>query len=189
MDSFENLIALLLRRDGWWTTTSFKVKLTKAEKKHVGKASAPRWEIDLLAYKGSTNEILAVECKSFLDSTGVIFRNGQFDPPSRYKLFSDARLRRTVLRRIGLQLVQAGSCAKAPTIQLALATGNLAKRSDRQAMKVEFERKGWRLFDDVWIRDQLRTVASDAYENEVATIVTKILLKQNGSPVHAPREP
>jgi hypothetical protein len=81
MDSFESLIALLLRRDGWWTTTSFKVEITKPEKREIGTHSAPRWEIDVLAYKGSTNEILAVECKSFLDSTGVTFRNGQFDPP------------------------------------------------------------------------------------------------------------
>jgi len=180
MDSFENLIALLLRREGWWTVTSFKVRLTKDEKKHVERASAPRWEIDLLAYKGSTNEVLAVECKSFLDSTGVIFRGGQFDPPSRYKLFSNTKLRETVLRRIALQLVEAGSCVQAPKVQLALATGNLAAKSDRPGIKAEFEKQGWRLFDDVWIREQLKTVATDAYENEVATIVAKLLLKQRG---------
>jgi hypothetical protein len=66
MDAFENLIAMLLRRDGYWTTTSVKVELTKDEKKSINRPSNPRWEIDVVAYKGATNQILAVECKSYL---------------------------------------------------------------------------------------------------------------------------
>ena len=52
--------------------------MTKAQKREVGRPSTPRWEIDLVAYKAAKNELLAVECKSFLDSTGVIFRDGAF---------------------------------------------------------------------------------------------------------------
>jgi len=65
MDAFESLVAMLLRHDGYWTIPSFKVNLTKEEKRAIGRHSSPRWELDLIAYKGSTNEILAVECKSF----------------------------------------------------------------------------------------------------------------------------
>ena len=79
MDAFEALISMLLRHEGYWTTPSFKVELTKREKAKIEKVSSPRWEVDLVAYKGSTNEVLAIECKSFLDSTGVIFRNGKFE--------------------------------------------------------------------------------------------------------------
>lgn len=94
MDAFESLISMLLRHDGYWTIPSFKVELTKAEKRQVGRFSSPRWEIDLIAYCGATNEVLAIECKWFLDSRGVLFRSGKFDPPKRYKMFTDADLRR-----------------------------------------------------------------------------------------------
>jgi len=50
MNAFEALIALLLRRQGYWVQTSFKVKLTKAEKRRIGRPSSPRWELDLVAY-------------------------------------------------------------------------------------------------------------------------------------------
>ncbi len=80
MDAFESLISMLLRHEGYWTTPSFKVELTPADKAKIGRESSPRWEIDLVAYKPSTDELLAVECKSLLDSTGVVFRNGKFDP-------------------------------------------------------------------------------------------------------------
>jgi hypothetical protein len=84
---------VLLRHDGYWTTPSFNVDLTKEEKRRIGSASSPRWELDVVAYKGSTNEVLAIECKSFLDSTGVILRKGMFEPETRYKLFTDDALR------------------------------------------------------------------------------------------------
>lgn len=71
MDAFEQLAAELLFANGWWVQTSVKVELTKEEKKQVGRQSSPRWELDVVAYKGATNEILVIECKSFLDSRGV----------------------------------------------------------------------------------------------------------------------
>src|SRR5437764_842416 len=100
MDAFESVVAMLLRREGFWISTSVKVALTKEEKRLIGRHSAPRWEIDLVAYKGSTNQLLAVECKSFLDSTGVVYRDGKFDLPKRYKLFTEPDLRRIVLERL-----------------------------------------------------------------------------------------
>jgi hypothetical protein len=83
MDAFESLVSMLLRHDGFWTTPSFKVELTKEEKRRINRFSSPRLELDLIAYKGSTNEVLAIECKSYLDSTGVVFRNGSFEPVDR----------------------------------------------------------------------------------------------------------
>jgi hypothetical protein len=71
MDAFEQVVAGLLFREGYWVTQGYKVELTKEEKRLIGKPCSPRWEIDLLAYKGSTKELLAVECKSYLDSVGV----------------------------------------------------------------------------------------------------------------------
>jgi hypothetical protein len=175
MDSFESLVAMLLKREGYWTTTSFKVKLTKLDKVAIGRASNPRWEIDVLAYKGSTNEVLAVECKSFLDSTGVVFRNGAFEPPERYKLFSEARVWPVVRERLGLQLFDRGDCARDPKITLCLAAGHIARKSDRTGLSSHFKSHGWRLLDEEWLRNQLREASESAYENDVAHVVAKLL--------------
>src|SRR5689334_11602038 len=106
MDAFESLISMLLRHNGYWTIPSFKVELTKAEKRKIDRFSSPRWEIDLVAYKGSTNEVLAIECKSLLDSRGVVFEAGEFSPTERYKMFTDLVLRKVVLKRLSKQLVK-----------------------------------------------------------------------------------
>ena len=177
MDAFESLVATLLRRDGYWIWPSFKVELTKADKVAIGKPSSPRWEIDLVAYKGSTNEVLAIECKSYLDSGGVLFRNGCFDPPQRYKLFSDARLRGVVLDRLVAQLQESGACAAAPARELWLVAGHINRRTDRPAMDAHFTTSGWRLRDDEWLRGRLLAAAGAGWENDVAHVVAKLLLK------------
>ena len=77
MDHFESIIKTLLEAEGYWVRQSFKVNLTKEEKRQIGKPSIPRPEIDLLALHFARNEVLAFEAKSFLDSPGVkllIFR-------------------------------------------------------------------------------------------------------------------
>jgi hypothetical protein len=47
--AFEQVIAELLWRNGYWVQTSFKVELTKLEKIKIGRPSSPRWEIDIVA--------------------------------------------------------------------------------------------------------------------------------------------
>ena len=175
MDAFESLIAMLLRHQGYWTTPSFKVELTKAEKRRIDRSTTPRWELDLIAYKGSTNEVLAVECKSFLDSTGVVFRNGTFEPETRYKLFTDAKLRQVVLRRLGKQLQETGACAGSPRITLCMAVGKIASKSI--GIDKHFKLKGWHLFDVKWIQEALTAASTRGYENDIAFVVSKILLR------------
>lgn len=177
MDAFESLVSMLLRHDGYWTIPSFKVKLTKEEKREIGRHSSPRWELDLVAYKGSTNEVLAVECKSFLDSTGVTFRNGKFEPEDRYKLFNHDQLRSVVFRRLGIQLMETGATAASPKVILCLAIGKTAHKSDREGLTHHFNDRGWRLFDEEWVRKRLRLASQDGYENDVAFVVSKILLR------------
>src|SRR6266566_4927859 len=135
MDAFESLISMLLRHEGYWTTPNFKVKLTPADKKRIGRESSPRWELDLIAYKPSINEVLAVECKSLLDSTGVVFRNGKFEPEKHYKLFSETILRSVVLKRLVKQLQKSGACIGSPQVRLCLAMGKIATKTDRDGLK------------------------------------------------------
>lgn len=178
MDAFESLMSMLLRHNGYWTIPSFKVELTKSEKREINRFSSPRWEIDLVAYKGSTNEVLAVECKSFLDSRGVMFQAGEFKPPKRYKMFADSALRRVVLKRLAEQLVETGACADKPRVRLCLAAGKIAGGTDLIGLKSHFEANGWTLFDDAWIRTRLTTASERGYENDVAFVVSKLLLRK-----------
>jgi hypothetical protein len=178
MDSFESLISMLLRHNGYWTTLNFKVELTPEDKKKIRRPSCPRWDIDVLAYKGSTNEVLAVECKSYLDSHGVVFRAGHFSKTSRYKLFEDAVLRETVLDRLKVQLVKTHACGPDPTVTLGLAAGRIAGGSDRAALRAHFKDNGWRLFDPASIRRELKRASTRGYENDVAFVVSKLLLRR-----------
>jgi hypothetical protein len=178
MDAFESVVAMLLRREGYWILPSLKVELTKEEKRQIGRHSAPRWEIDLVAYNGLTNELLAVECKSFLDSTGVIFRNGQFEPPKTYKLFVDDCLREVVLNRLAQQLQELKACRPSPTVQLCLAAGKIAAKSDLAGLKEHFVAKGWKLLDRGWLTKRLMETALCGYENDVVFVVTKLLLRK-----------
>lgn len=177
MNAFESLMAMLLDRDGYWTKGCFKVELTKAEKRAIGRPSSPRWEIDIVAYRGSDNEVLAVECKSFIDSAGVLFRDGTFSPQTPYKLFCEPKLRQVVLDRLGKQLAEAGLCGPNPTVRLCLAAGRISSTTDRAALSDHFQSQGWHLFDERWIRSRLAAMADSAYENDVAHVASKILLR------------
>ena len=177
MDAFENLMGMLLRRHGYWTATSVKVGIDKDQKKTIGRPSSPRWELDLVAYKGATNEILVIECKSYLDSSGVLFRNGQFEPVERYKLFSEPALRDVVLGTLASQFTASGQCAATPKVTLCLAAGKVAGGTDRAGMHAHFDQMGWKLFDEAVVRDMLVEAANDGYENDVALVAAKILLR------------
>jgi hypothetical protein len=177
MDAFEAVVSMLLRREGYWTWPSYKVNLTKEEKVAIGRASSPRWEIDLIAYKGNGNEILAVECKSFLDSPGVQFSDGSLQPNNVYKMFCEPSLRGVVLSHLGKQLEQSGSCASNPNVRLALATGKIANSTDRDAMKNYFEQNEWMLFDDYWIQTKLHNLRESQYEDDIAYVAAKIALR------------
>ena len=183
MDAFESVVSTLLKRSGYWTDTSFKVELTKEEKVAIERPSSPRWEIDVVAYSGARNELLIVECKSYLDSPGVRFDdlNGTGKYTTRYKLFNDTHLRDTVINRLKMQLVEQGHCADAPKACLCLATGKFASATDRERTKELFDKKGWKLFDDQWIVQNLEQFAELGYENDVAIVVAKLLMRNKNN--------
>ncbi|MFN0156735.1 MAG: hypothetical protein ACKVRP_01530 [Bacteroidota bacterium] len=122
MDAFESVVAAILQRQGYWTLTSVKVELTKEEKREIGRHSSPRWELDVVAYRGSDNELRVVECKSFLDSGRI--------------------------------------------------------RGDESWLKSHFEKQDWLLFGPEYIRQELNKLRDSGYENSVAAVVTKLLLRE-----------
>ena len=178
MDAFESVVAALLERKGYWTRTSVKVDLTKEEKRQIGRPSSPRWEIDVVAYKGSTNSLLAVECKSYLNSQGVKlsgFHGSNDVGANRYKLFNDETLRNIVLQRLSTQLVESGFCPTPPVITLCLCAGNIYQ--DAKPIKEHFKKNGWELWDADWLRSELEIMSHSRYDNTVVAIVSKLLMK------------
>lgn len=179
MDAFEQLVSEILWMEGYWVRTSVKVELTKAEKREIGRHSAPRWELDIVAYSGRENLLRVVECKSFLNSRGV--RATGFDGSNpreavRYKLFNDAELRRVVFNRLRLQFTESGACQPEPEIRLCLACGKVYE-SGRADLHAHFAAQGWDLWDEPWLREKLKHMATLGYENQVSAVVAKLLLR------------
>ena len=153
MDSFEAVVAAILQRQGYWTQTSVKVELTKAEKVTIKRPSSPRWELDVVGYRGASNELLIMECKSYLDSTGVpcdTFAGKKPANEGRYKLFFDDELRRVVLGRLVRQFTDAGFCARNPGVTFGLAAGKVYGSEDW--LESLFSQKGWHFLGPTKIR-------------------------------------
>ena len=98
----------------------------------------------------------------------------------RYELFREPTLRGVVLRRLERQLVSGGFCASKQKIRLCLAAGKV--RKDEEWLKSLFEKKGWLFFGPEYIRTELRRLRDSGYENNVAAVVAKMLLRE-GKPV------
>ena len=183
MDAFETVVGEILWREGYWIQTSFKVDLTKEDKLAINRPSSPRWEIDVVGYSGRRNELLIVECKSYLDSLGVQFRAFDGSDPkaaSRFKLFNDANLRQVVSARLRQQLVKVGLVREEPVVKLALVCGKIVRERDRHLLKEHFEKNGWRLWDDAWLTEKLAEMSKGGYENSSVAVVAKLLLRNRG---------
>ena len=176
MDAFEQIVAMLLERDGYWVQTSYKVCLTKEEKVRIGIPSSPRWELDVVAYRPKDNVILVVECKSFLNSPGVSYNSfsGKNKKGAKhYKLFTSPKLRRTVFSRLKKQLRKSGQILSYAKVKLCLAAGHIRK-GDEEKVRQHCEKKRWGLFDKQWFCQQFDDLAKSAYENDIAIVAAKL---------------
>ena len=124
------------------------------------------------------NQVLALECKSYLDSGGVHaahFAEGS-RYAKRYKLFHDAMLRDTVLERLRLQMTECGLCRSDARIRLGLVHAHATSRNAALLREI-FDHNGWLLFGPDWIREQLERMSRGSYENNTAAVVAKLLLR------------
>ncbi len=178
MDSFESIVRTIFENKGYWVKTSFKGDLTKEEKRKIGRPSSPRWELDVVAYRGGSKEILVIECKSYLDSPGVNadgLKNGKYK--ERYKLFNEKTLRDVVFNRLLTQLVESGACSEDTTVKLCLAAGKVVSEADREELSEHFNANEWNFYSDEWIKNELIKLSNSGYENEVSIVTTKILTR------------
>ena len=140
-------------------------------------------ELDVVGYRGASNEILVVECKSYLDSPGVqcaTFDGRNAKNTTRYKLFFDQTLRNVVLKRLRIQFTEAGFCAPKPAMQIGLAAGKV--KGNEKRLEAFFKEKGWRFWGPTAICRELRALRDSDYENSVASVVAKLLLRQSATP-------
>ncbi len=177
MDAFESLIKILLENDGLWVRSSVNVELTKKEKINIGRPSSPRWELDLVAYNASKNEIYVIECKSYIDSPGADQRDLSIDGKNarRYKLFTEEKLRKVVFMRLKKDLIKKGFCNKNTKILLGLAAGKIAGK--KEDIKKYFEDRKMIFYSPDWIKKNLELMKAERYKNNIAYIVSKILLR------------
>jgi hypothetical protein len=179
MDHFESIISTLLEAEGYWVRSSFKVNLTKEEKRQVGKHSTPRPEIDLLALHFSRNEVIALEAKSFLDSPGVRFAQLQEEhevPEGRYKLFTSQRYRSVVLSRLHQELIECGMANSDTRLVLGLAAGKVYQ-GQSGPIREFMEKKKWLFWSPEDIKQRVTALAARGYENDPAIITAKILMR------------
>jgi len=71
MDAFEQIVADLLRAEGWWGTTNFTIQLNEAQRVLFNMKNARPFEFDIVDYRGHTNTLMVVECRSYMYSKGV----------------------------------------------------------------------------------------------------------------------
>jgi hypothetical protein len=181
MDAFEQLAADVFWADGYWVRTGVKVALSREEKLQIGRHSAPRWEIDLVAYGARANELLALECKSYLDSGGV--HAAHFEPGSRYahryKLFHDEVLKDTILGALKADFIARGLCPADVAVRLGLVHAHATAHNAARLVEL-FAARGWLLFGPEWLHRHLRRMAGESYENSAAAMVAKLLLRPAG---------
>lgn len=127
----------------------------------IGIPTSARWGIDVLAYKAIQNEVLSIECKSYLNNPGVwaeSFTKGL--DSNKYKLFNNTNLRKVVLSRLKNQLVEYGLCQKDVTIKLGLASDKIQSDNDREELEKIFNKSKWVLFTDYCIKGELQVFAN-----------------------------
>jgi len=178
MDAFEHIAARLFEVQGYWTRIGYAVELTKEQKVAIGQPSLPRPQLDVIAYKPAKNELLVIECKSYLDSFGVMAAgfHGQEDAKKDvYKLFNRAKLREVVLQSLISQLRREGLLTGSdPTVRLVLVAGNVYAQ-DEPKLRALFAENDWTFIGPNEVAAGLRAFADRGYENDVVTFVTKLL--------------
>jgi hypothetical protein len=109
----------------------------------------------VIAYKPSTNELLVIECKSYLDSPGVMlagFHGKEDATKDFYEFFNRARLRDVVIATLIAQLRREGLLlGDDPRVRLVLVAGRSARRMNRNCGRYS-PRTGGRSLDRARLR-------------------------------------
>ena len=85
-----------------------------------------------------------------------------------------------VFKRLRRQFTESGAGRGGLKIRLALACGKIRNDRDRAAIHAMFNAKGWELWDEQWIREGLERMAKQRYENQISSVVAKLIFRNKG---------
>jgi hypothetical protein len=174
MDAFEQLVAGILRAEGYWVESNVRVKLSSEDKRALDNFSMPNPEVDLVAYRPATATLLVIECKSYFDSGGVHARDLKGGSQAqRYKMFVNSRLREMVFERLIEQLRRNGLIVGDVYPKLALAYGHATAHNEALIAQQAAE-ENWLLLGPQAIRAKVLAMADEPYDNQVGSVVAKL---------------
>jgi hypothetical protein len=177
MNSFENIVRVLLERENLWVRQSERVNLTKEEKRQVGKPSLPRAELDLVALNFAQNQIIVVEAKSYLDSPGVSLEEIRMQHDvmqGRYKLFTCETYRKVVFERLREDYINQGLANTESKFTLGLAAGNVY-RNQTEELRAFFTERDWFFWGPDDIAERVRKLSQARYEDDPVVMTAKLL--------------
>lgn len=178
MDAFEHIVARIFENQGYWVKVGYKVELSREVKRQLGKSTMPRPEIDVLAYKPGTGELLLIECKGF--SGGVDYAslsNPKSRNAYRFKLFHHEALYNAVVNQLKRQLTFKNSLAKGKRLVKLCLVPAAIRGDDEGKLRALFDKKGWGFYSPQWLLEELESFRERGYENDVVTFVVKLLKK------------
>lgn len=182
MESFENIVKILLEQEGYWVLQSYKIELSKEEKERLGKKTIPRPEIDMIAYKPSENKIIAIEVKSYFDNRG--FNPAELEvkhevTKGSFKLFTCEKYRVVVLARLKEQLENKGLITGDTEVFLGLVAGNINASDERiEEIREKFSEEGYFFWSPTDVKEKLKKLSDTKYTNDPVVIAAKILLRE-----------
>jgi hypothetical protein len=181
MDGFETIVAAILEHQNYWVRRNLRLELP-IEKRRT--RSSPRPELDIVAYSPADNELLVVECKSWLNSAGVKAKH--FEPGSkaikRYRLFLDPdpvywkAVREGLIGQLKLGNLR-------PNVRRCLVAGKVPP-SDLQRLKDKFQEEDWIFHDPDWVCAGLEEFQKSGYQNDAVVMAVKLLATRNSSRRH-----
>ncbi|WP_310384775.1 hypothetical protein [Roseateles sp.] len=145
IDKFDNIVTTLLEEEGFWVRHKFKVSVSLEEKKQIGKQSAPKPEIDMLAFNMGTNEVMALDVKAYLDSPGAklsLLQEEHDVPAGRFKLFTSERYRSLVLARLLQDLIALGMANLETKVRLGMIAGKV-NQGQSEAIRAHMLEHDW----------------------------------------------
>ncbi len=179
MDAFELIVGLLLEEERYWIRHSVKINLTIEEKKLIGKPSAPRPEIDIIAIDIKKNTIILLEVKSYLDSKGVCFEDVTIEhdiQKGRYKLLTSDNYRNILTNRLRIDWLEKGIINKDTKLNFGLIAGKIYQNKEI-LFEAYFTSRGWFFWGPEIIKKKMERLAQKGYENNPVTIAAKLLMR------------
>ncbi len=185
MNAFEDIVKLYLEEQGYWVRQSVKVDISIENKRKLGTPSMPRPEIDLVAYKAESNELLLVEVKSLLDSYGVHFNAVVGEKGSKadekdargYKLFNNKKWTGIVSKRLKEEYMKAGLINEETVLNYALAAGKIhggVEGDDEKKLVDYFKKKRWILFTPDDIKTTIKSFSEKGWEDNIIVFTAKL---------------